>query len=291
MATSQDAPTEHLSASDQGSYGSVVGLRMWLDGSPLRVAGAWTMLAGLVAAAGWMSWEAEALLAIVLALLLADPIWGGLWAQIASRSVWPGRRQPSHLGWLPYASQAGLGGRAGLPAALVTEVIPLLLVALIVAWLLGPRAIWLTMIVALLCALGWLAWRSSLVTVAFWLQALVQVTAPFALGVSLAQITPTWPASAALMALAGGLTCLARADFAVGAHEPFPLLLAVVGSMLVVGSAVIVGQPLAAGFLALLAAGPLLLLARPLAVRRVAVQVWWWLLAMAAAVVLGTGIG
>jgi hypothetical protein len=290
MATTQDTTTEHIKPSDNVSYGSVVGMRMWLDGSPLRVAGIWAMLAGFVAAVG-LSWETVSLLAVVLALLLADPIWGGLWAQVAGRSVWPGRRLPAHRGWLPYASQTGLGGRAGLPGALVSEVLPLLLVALLVALLVSTVAVWLTILVALLCALGWLARRSNLVAVASWLQALAQVTAPFVLGVSLAHVTPAWPDSAAIMALAGGLTFLARADLAVGTHEPFPLILAVVGSILVAGSAVIAGQPVAAGLLALLAAGPLLLLARPLLTRRSAVQVWWWLLAMTAAVVLGTGIG
>lgn len=265
-------------------------MRMWVDGSPLRVAGAWTMLAGLVATTGF-SLPTGSLLVIVLALLLADPIWGGIWAQVAGRSVWPDRPAQPHRGWLPYASQNGFGGRAGLPGALLSEVLPLLLVALLVAAMVSRVALALTIAVAVLSALGWLARRSSLYTVASWLQVLVQVTAPFVLGVSVVQSAPAWPSSASLLLLAAGLTFLARADLAAMAQEAFPLLLAIIGSALVVGSSAAAGQPIAAGLLALLAAGPLFLLARPLSVRRSAIEVWWWLLAMTGAVALGTGIG
>lgn len=290
MAKTQDATTDHLEPLEVSAHASLVGMRLWLDGSPLRVAGAWTMLAGLVAATG-LAVSTESLLAVVMALLLADPIWGGMWAQVACRSVWPGRLVQRQRGWLPYANQSGPAGRSGLPGALLSEVLPLLLVALLVALLVSPIAVGLTLIVAFLCALGWLARRSGLTTVVPWLQVMVQVIAPFALGVSFAQTTPAWPVSASLISFAGGLTLLARADLAAAAQDMFPLLLAIAGSILVVGSSVIAGQPIAAGLLALLAAGPLFLLARPLAARRSAIQIWWWILAMTGAVALGIGFG
>lgn len=290
MAIKQDASKEYLEPSGESTHGSVVGMRMWLDGSPLRLAGAWTMLAGLIAATG-LSLSTESLLGVVLALLLADPIWGGMWAQVADRSMWPGRPVESHRGWLPYANQAGPGGRAGLSGALFSEALPWLLVALLVALLVGRIAVGLTLVVAVLVAFGWLARRSGLATITSWLQVLVQVVAPFALGVSLAQAIPPWPDSAALVAFAGGLAFLARADLAGPARETSPLLLAIMGSVFVVASAVIAAQPIAAGLLALLSAGPLFLLSRPGSDGRTPVQVWWWLLAMTGAVTLGLGIG
>lgn len=284
-------------------------MRMWLAGPPWRLTGAWLALAGLVAAAGLRVRE-QPLLTVALAMLLADPVWGALWKQIAERAD----RTPSS-GWpwhprLPYANLAGPAGRVfgwqqpGLLPALVSDVLPLVLLAILMAVLLGKPAAWLTASAIALAGLGWLTCRAGLVAWAQGMSAMVYAGLPFLLGVSLTGPWPAAPQSFWLLGMAASFTLLAWSSLLVfaGPERQAPCLppsssrgaalgLASVGSCLIVGVLLWADQPLAAGATGVLAAAPLFLMARPLATSARAVQFWWWLLALSAAAALGLGIG
>lgn len=91
---------------------SLVSVRLKVERSPFRLAPAWALLAGVAlastwpraaAADGWTFTTANVVL-LALALLLVDPIWGGLWTQMlffpqALAAPNPSSATPS----LPYA--------------------------------------------------------------------------------------------------------------------------------------------------------------------------------------------
>ena len=285
-------------------------MRMWLAGSPWRLTGAWLVLAGLVAAAG-LRVRQQPLLTIALALLLADPVWGALWQQIAERADrTPSSGRPWHPR-LPYADPAGPAGRMfgwrqpGLLPAIVSDVLPIVLLAALVALLLGRQAVVLTASAIALAGLGWLTCRAGLAVWTQGLNALVHAGLPFLLGVSLVTPWPALPLAYWLLGLAAGYALLAWSGLLVlagaacgAAHLPpspprrsIALGLAVVGSCLVVGVLLWAGRPLAAGAAGVLAAAPLFLIARSEPMSGRAIQFWWWLLALGAAAALGLEAG
>lgn len=257
-------------------------MRVWLAGSPWRLTGAWLALAGLGASAGLRVLE-QPVLTVLLAVLLADPVWGALWAQITGFEPVETARQPN----LPYACP-------GSPAARLAgwyRQAPVLVIAGVGAWLLGPTALILTAIVFLLALVAAVARRANLLGWIGWLQALVQVTLPFGLGVTLAGPWPDGAVGLRLAGLALGLTLLGRSGHPASAGErpEAVLFLAGLGSALVAAVMLAAGRPILLGLVVLLAAGPLLILARSASAGR-SVQFWWWLLALLASAGLGLGI-
>ncbi|MCP4168784.1 MAG: hypothetical protein GY759_23205 [Chloroflexi bacterium] len=65
---------------ETGAY-SIIALRLWLNGSVLRLAPAWALLAGVLLA-GSASITTENMLQILLSILLVDAVWGAMWNQI-----------------------------------------------------------------------------------------------------------------------------------------------------------------------------------------------------------------
>lgn len=257
-------------------------MRVWLADSPWRLTGAWLALAGLVASAGLRVLE-QPVLTVLLAVLLADPIWGALWVQTTGFAPLDREQRPN----LPY-------GTPGSPAARVAgwyRHLPVLVLAAVGAWLLSPAALILTAVVWLLALVGAAARQANFSGWVGWLQALVQVTLPFALGVTLAGPWPGGTAGLLLAGLAFGLTLLGRACHPASAEDSpgSVLFLAGLGSMLIAAVMLVAGQFLLVGIVVLLAAGPLLILSRSTRNGR-AVQFWWWLLALAASVGLGLGL-
>jgi len=246
--------------------------------------GAWLALAGLVATAG-LRVQHQSLQTVFLALLLVEPVWGALWAQISSENS----PEPLPAGprlALPYiqggSPAAGLAG--WLPQA------PVLVVAGLLAWLTGGPGLALTGLVALLAVIARLAGRAGLSWMVDWLQTLDRVTLPFGLGVLLMQTWPSGRPGATLLLVMAGFTLLARAGIGPRPGERArPLLLAGSGSLALVVALLLAGQMVAAGLAALLAAGPLLLLARPDLAGSGAIQGWWWLLALVVTLALALG--
>jgi hypothetical protein len=272
--------------------GVLVNLRAWLAESPWRLAAGWATLAGLGATAGLRIVDLS-LITLVLALLLADAVWGALWAQIAERSKWP-EQDDGGIGRLPYASPEGIAGHPGWLSHALRDMLPVAALAIVLALVVGQSAVVLTAVVIGLAMAGWVMYRSQHAGVARWLQALALIMTPFVLGMWLAPRTPDWPEVGWLLALGLGFAVLFRAGLAAGAAEAPAALLAAAGSVFVLAALLWAGRPIAAGLAAAAAAAPLLILSqygRNETVSLRAVHAWCWLLALGATVALGIGIG
>jgi chlorophyll synthase len=121
---------------------------------------AWAALCGAVAS-GWLTLSGENLLFLLIALFLADALWGTLWHLIAERdwfvsSNWPSQAQEVNLTVLPYTAPGSPSHRLGrrlawwravfwprMGSALLGLVVALPL-TLVLAIILGQRAIILT---------------------------------------------------------------------------------------------------------------------------------------------------
>lgn len=264
---------------------SLINARLVLVGPLWRPAAAWMLLAGFVASSG-LAIRQPSLLPLLFALLLADPLWGALWAQTVRRPA-PPRQDHLRRGWLPYAQPSALGGGQGPAAALVREGLPPLAAAAVVAAAVGPAAVWATALVVVFCALGGLASRAAILPVVAWLRVLVGVALPFGLGVALAGGWFGWPVSAQLVAVGLGVTLMAGAGHAPMDREPYPLLWGGLGAAVLVAAFLLAGQAVLAGVVGLLTAGPLLQLAHPQRARPKTLSAWLWVTAMVAALALG----
>ena len=169
--------------------------------------------------------------------------------------------------------------------------------ALLLALAISPLAVVLTGAVILLALLGMAARQAGLTSLVGWLYALVFAALPMALGVAvgLAGQWPPAPQSGWLLALALGYTLLARA-LAPDAQPPSGrglarLLMAAAGLGLVTVALLGSGLLLAGGVVGLLAAAPLLILARADGPPPAAVQPWALAAILVSAAALGFGIG
>lgn len=295
----------HQPATEATTDGSFVALRVWLAGSPWRLTGGWMVLASILAYSGKDALEQPAL-PLVLALTLAELLWMALWMQLVPPRPWPGRlarRRPV----LPYIAPGSPAARLlgwqqpGALAAIVRGGVPLVLLSLLIAYLLSPAALVLTSCAVVLVVLGTIARRAGLVGFTHWLHALLIVGPPMALGISLTGVWPTPPESYWLGGLALGAFFLARVAVEVP-HLPLqsavtgggglrPILLVGAGVLAMATVMLFAQQPLALGAIVLLAAAPLLTLARPAQSGHGAFQAWCLLLVMAAAAAIGLGLG
>lgn len=192
---------------------ATVGLQLWLPGFPWRPTAGWAVLAallayGLLARSFFVDWRT-----VALALLLADPLWGGIWRLAGGRSaLLPLPRQLYTRGlWLPYLQPGSPAARilageeehspSGAPVSaggvrlergvlpLVFRVaMPTILLSLAIGWVLGMQAMWLTTGVIVVAALGWMARQFTTATPAI-LHSLVTITLPWVLMLSLLNIS------------------------------------------------------------------------------------------------------
>jgi hypothetical protein len=284
---------------DQSEHEPFVSLRLWLAGTPWRLSGGWLLLAGLIAAAGQQAWRGP-WLPVLLALALAEVIWGALWWQIVPTRTWPlhrARRRPA----LPYIQPASPAGRLlgwpepGAAAAVARAGLPLAGLAVVLALPIGQVAVALTGAVLLAVLLGMTARQAGLTGLAGWLQAVVQVALPFALGVSLLGQWPPAPQGAFLLGLGLGYTLLARSLVQSSqrtVNGPLVhLLFAGGGFAAILAVLLVTGQSLAAGVVGLLAVAPLLLLARSDGSQARVAQPWLLATVIVSSAAIGFGLG
>lgn len=137
--------------------------QVWLSQFPWRPTAGWAGVAGLLSA-GLLTQSLEPVWAeVALALLLVDLLWGGIWRLAAGRAeLLP---LPEHdlrrQVWLPYmeaqspaALLLGWDDR-GVMHLLYRVALPTVALALAVAVVLGPAAIWLTLAVIAIAIAGW----------------------------------------------------------------------------------------------------------------------------------------
>jgi hypothetical protein len=263
------------------------------------LSGGWLLVAGLVAAAGQDAWRRPFLPAL-LALVLAEVLWGGLWWQLVPSHDWPlhrARRRPA----LPYVQPASPAGRLlgwpepGAAAAVLRAGLPLTALAALLAVSIGAQALALTGAVLLIVLLAMAARQAGLVGLTGWLFVLVTATLPFALGVFLRGQWPPAPQGAFLLGLGLGFSLLAR-SLAPGAIDTpgsrlGRLLVAAGGFVAVIAVFLAGGRLLAAGAVGLLAVAPLLILARADGREPAAAQPWMLATVLVSSAGLGFGIG
>lgn len=181
----------------EAAASGVVNVQVWMDQVFWRPAGFWAFTAGLLAAGvlrrpGDLNWQALALLA-----LLVDPLWGSIWRLAGGRRALltlPPISSDRNLA-LPYLQAGSPAARllAGdhtdvWPSALRVGV-PAVILALLVAALLGTYAVGLTLLVVVLAALGWTLRRTFGHGVPL-LQSIVAIGLPWALTLQQVQRAP-----------------------------------------------------------------------------------------------------
>ncbi len=288
-----------VAAPDHVEHEPLVSLRLWLAGSPWRLSGGWLVVAGLIAAAGQQAGSGP-WLSVLLALALAEVVWGALWWQLTPSHAWPlhrAHRRPT----LPYVQPASPAGRLlgwqepGAAAAIARAGLPLAALAVLLALPISRLALLLTALVLLAVLLGMAAQHASLEGLAGWLQASVQLGLPFALGVSLAGSWPPAPQGPILLGLGVGYVLLARSLVTWPQQAPAShahnLLIAGAGFAAILVALLAARLPLAAGAVGLLAVAPLLLLSRLDGNPPRSAQPWLLAATMLSAAAVGFGIG
>jgi len=246
---------------------SVLGLRLWLARQPLRLAPAWATLAGALASSG-LRWRREDGLLLLLAIFLADGLWGQLWTLLARRGSPTSQSRRAASGPLvpplPYAAleapisrlwrwlAGDLGSvEEGQPAATWQALLMATLFAFGLALLLGPPALLLTAVALALAGLAhyfpWPSLRGALA------QAVFEIGLAWLLGHRLfAGLTRgSWPS----LVIGGGYALLHMGVLALsGGHG---LWLVNLAQLFIILCLVALKQPLAAGTVGITMLAPL----------------------------------
>ncbi|MBX2999523.1 MAG: hypothetical protein KF893_13485 [Caldilineaceae bacterium] len=165
---------------------AVLDARIWLERSPWRVAGGWSMLAGLLSAGIVSQIQGIDMTRLLLLFLLVDLLWGSIWGAMTLPNSLPNLEQarPQTRVWLPYlranspASHLFGYDRPGILPLLVRVALPGIALALLVAAAIDPMLLWLTLAVVILSVSGWLHRQVELVPLGL-LHTLVSVSLPW----------------------------------------------------------------------------------------------------------------
>lgn len=183
--------TQERGANGQSVAGPLIGMRLWLAGSPWRLGPAWAALGGALAAGSVFSprWDWGS---VILLLFLVDPAWGGLWAVLAERRrdagevvspaaapvlpyLRPGSPAARLLGWAESDLSLAAAWRLGLPGFVVAS---------LAALALGHEAVIAAALAYALCLVGWVTRRLQ-GQPSPWLQSILMMGAPWGLGYAL----------------------------------------------------------------------------------------------------------
>lgn len=181
--------------------GRLIGLRMEMSSSSIRLGSAWAALCGAVAS-GQMGLKAQSLLLLLLVLFLVDPVLGGIWRLVVDTD-WFAPFARGHLSRgeipsksLPYTSPGSPGYRASRWLAGVlawwrtdfrphvgAEFLSLILtlaVAMVLASLLRPLVALLTLVALVLMAVVLFFRRRE--AISFSLRAILELGLPWLIG-------------------------------------------------------------------------------------------------------------
>lgn len=179
--------------------------RIWFELSPWRISAGWSLLAAALAARGGD--VIISLQVLVLLFLLVDPLWGSMWGGLSTPNALPQIRQTilRYQLWLPYLTPGSPAARLfglqgpGVLSILFRSVTPSVLVAFVVAFVIGMPAVWATLVVVCLSVGSWLHRQVPLVPVPV-LHSLVAVAVPWILALMIFGIDP-WNGPHWLLAL------------------------------------------------------------------------------------------
>lgn len=236
----------HPAALDMMTSG-LINAQLWADQSFWRPAALWAGVAGALSTGATIEgidWRT-----LALALLLVDMVWGAVWRLAGGRDLLlplAPRLVGQHL-WLPYlqpespAARIFSGSHQDLWPLAFRVGAPTVVLALVVAAMLGRAAFGLTIVVIALTVLGWTA-RHTLHGAPIVLASLVRIGLPWLLLLwqDPAGVEPAWGAAVA----AAGLWTLhhwGEVRILDDAHDAIAMLLLAVGE-LGVCALLIVGQ-------------------------------------------------
>jgi hypothetical protein len=184
----------------------LVNVQVWADQAFWRPAALWAGLAGALSAG--VTLERIDWRGLALALLLVDVLWSAVWRLAGGRKLLlplPPRTVRQQA-WLPYLQPASPAARVFSsshqdlwPLAFRVGA-PTMLLALLIAAVLGIEAVVLTLVVIMLTVLGWTA-RHTLHGVPIVLASLVSVGLPWLLLLRQHAAEPAWGATLAAAVL------------------------------------------------------------------------------------------
>jgi hypothetical protein len=268
------------------SGSATLNTQIWFSQFPLRPTAGWAAVAALLAA-GWLlgplrlDWRVVALL-----LLLADPLWGGIWRLAAGRQEMLPLQAPSarHSVWLPYLEPGSPAARLlgwddhGVLHLMLRVVLPTVALAAAVALVLGREALLLTLLVTVLSLGGWIG-RHSVGHIPAALHSVVTVALPWLLALNLSGVTPAHEWWAAHVTLVG---CWFLHNWGEGRsvhapRDPLGMALLAAAEIGMLGLFVVARAPLWVALLTMLWLPTWLLVYRNQALQRLN---FWWLVAM-----------
>ena len=161
---------------------------------------------------------------IVLLFLLVDPLWGNIWGGLTASEALPRIRQSvlRRRPWMPYlrsdSPAARLFGQegAGVHSILARAWLPGVAVAFVVAFAIGPPAVWTTLVVLCVSVGNWIQ-RHVPVFPTSVLHSLVIVAGPWILGLTIFGLDPWSDYHWAIISLVDS-ACMGREPLLGGAQ-------------------------------------------------------------------------
>lgn len=277
--------------------GATVNAQFWLGQHFWRPTAAWAALAAMLAVGVFGNVQAVDWREVALLLLLVDPLWGSLWRLAGGRDT----LLPLHEHevrrdvWLPYLQPKspasmllGLDDH-GVLHLIYRVVLPTAALALAIAYVLGPAAVWMTAVVLIASGLGWIG-RHTAGRPPVGLGSLAAIGLPWWLALNLfgpAQGEAGWGSVAALAGL-WTLHSWGENRVLVRAGDGLGVVLLGAAEVGIAGLLLITRTPL---WLAVLAALWLptwlsIYQGRPMS----RVQIWWLLAMLVSGLALGQGV-
>ena len=277
-----------LPAQTDVAYSSTASLnaQFWLGHFPWRPTAAWAVLAALLAGGALSHVEALNWQTLALLVLLVDPLWGSIWRLAAGRrELLPLDAQiRAYRFWLPYVqpespAQKLLGwDSANVLPLLFRVALPSLALAIAVALVLGPVALALTALVALISPLGW-TMRRSLGVQPILLQSIVTVALPWLLTLRLTSthLSEQWLTPVTVLAALATFHHWGEVRLLRNHHDWFGATILGVAEISIVGLLVWMRAPFWLGLLVILWLPAWLVLYQRQPFQRVS---FWWLAAL-----------
>jgi len=175
-------PPPHWNASSS----AVIDGRIWLERSPWRLAGGWSVLAALFSIGFFNQLEGVDLPRLLLFFLLVDLLWGSIWGSMTVPNSVPSleaTHQRQRV-WLPYLRPGSPAARLfgvdtpGILPVIGRVALPGILLALLVALALDTTLFWFTLVVVVISVAGWLHRQVALMPVVL-LHSLISITLPW----------------------------------------------------------------------------------------------------------------
>jgi hypothetical protein len=180
----------HAAAGEGENLSSAVfEARFWLERTPWRVAGGWSLLAGLLAGGVGQQPLIWDWVLIALLFVLVDLLWGSIWGALTVPASLPrvttlARRSRV---WLPYLQPGSPASRLlgmdgpGLLPVIARIALPSMVLALLISSLFGSLVLGLTGAVLLISLAGWIHRQVAFIPLSA-LHSLVAVLLPWVVG-------------------------------------------------------------------------------------------------------------